>query len=637
MFNSLVAVWILLCALLNFAGWGLSALHALNETGYVVVLLLIVAGGWIWRRELGLGGGGRGRLNPRKFCRRFRRLFPASFLGLAGLAILGGLLHPPANYDALAYRIPRVLHWLTADQWFWMQTDFPRLNTRICGFEWVSAPLILFFKTDRLLFVINAISFLLLPGLIFSVLRQLGVRAGVAWHWMWLFPGGYGFLLQAGSVSNDMFGAVFALAAIDFALRARRTKELPAALLSILSAALLTSSKSSNLPLLLPWVIALYPSGRRLCGKPLATGAVILLAAGASFLPTAVLNLKYCGNWTGLNIESANFLSNRPFFHLSVNSVLLTIQNLAPPVFPVAAKWNALMDATIPTELAKVLQARFERQGARLALGEMQREESAGLGCGLTLLLLATAGWRLCHRDKKFGPGRRLWGVATLIVIGTWMAAVVFMAKSGLSPAARYLLPYYVIMASPILMGTAVARLVRMRWWRITALVGVAMAALVIVVTPPRPLWPAVTLLREAGAEHSPNPLVRRAWTVYSVYGERADAFAPARASLPREADPLGLVTFDDPETSLWRPFGARRIVHVTKTDTAASLDARGIQYVLVSSTVLAVQYQTTLADWLKQVEGEVVQTLALTLRAESGPKDWYVVKIRRAPKRQIN
>jgi hypothetical protein len=58
---------------------------------------------------------------------------------------------------------------------------------------------------------------------------------------------------------------------------------------------------------------------------------------------------------------------------------------------------------------------------------------------------------------------------------------------------------------------------------------------------------------------------------------------------------------------------------------------------VLVSSTVLAVQYQTTLADWLQQVEGEVVQTLALTLRAESGPKDWYVVKIRRAPKRQMN
>ena len=44
--------------------------------------------------------------------------------------------------------------------------------------------------------------------------------ARAAWHWMWLMPTGYCFLLQAGSIGNDLFGAVFALAALDFALRA---------------------------------------------------------------------------------------------------------------------------------------------------------------------------------------------------------------------------------------------------------------------------------------------------------------------------------------------------------------------------------------------------------------------------------
>jgi len=42
---------------------------------------------------------------------------------------------------------------------------------------------------------------------------------------MWLVPTGYCFLLQAGSISNDLFGAVFAMAAVDFALRARQEKK----------------------------------------------------------------------------------------------------------------------------------------------------------------------------------------------------------------------------------------------------------------------------------------------------------------------------------------------------------------------------------------------------------------------------
>jgi hypothetical protein len=140
---------------------------------------------------------------------------------LAALAILGGVLHAPNNYDALAYRVPRVLNWLAEGQWHWIHTGFVRLNTRACGIEWLSAPLIAFTRTDRWIFVINAVSFLLLPGLIFSLFRRVGVNARVAWHWMWLAPSGYCFVLQAGSIANDMFSAIFALAAVDYALRAR--------------------------------------------------------------------------------------------------------------------------------------------------------------------------------------------------------------------------------------------------------------------------------------------------------------------------------------------------------------------------------------------------------------------------------
>ena len=49
----------------------------------------------------------------------------------------------------LAYRTPRVLHWLAAGHWYWIHTEFERLNTRTAGFEWVTAPLLLFSGTDR--------------------------------------------------------------------------------------------------------------------------------------------------------------------------------------------------------------------------------------------------------------------------------------------------------------------------------------------------------------------------------------------------------------------------------------------------------------------------------------------------------
>ncbi len=126
------------------------------------------------------------------------------------------------------------------------------MNDRACGIEWLSAPLLLFTKSDRALFLLNFIPFLLLPGLVFSIFTRLGVRARVAWQWMWLLPTGYDFLLQAGSIANDTFPAVYALAAVDFAARAWQSRRAADLWHSILAAALLTGAKASNLPLLLP-------------------------------------------------------------------------------------------------------------------------------------------------------------------------------------------------------------------------------------------------------------------------------------------------------------------------------------------------------------------------------------------------
>jgi hypothetical protein len=623
-----VAVWLVVCVLLNVAGWVLSALGQLNRAGYAVVFVLAGAaacGWWLWRRP---------RLEPgfrwSRLRRRYRRGLPLGFAVLAGLAILGGVLHGPSNYDGLAYRIPRVLHWLAEGQWHWIQTEFQRVNTRACGFEWLMAPLFVFSKTDRLVFLLNAVTFLLLPGMCYGVLHRLGVRRRVAAAWMWLLPTGYCFLLQAGSISNDLFGAACALAALYYALRGREQPGIGNASMAVLAAALMTGAKTSNLPLLLPCLLAGIPAWSAFLRRPAIAAAVLVAAVSCSFLPMAVMNLRHSGDWSGLRAESVNFNAGSPAVCLANNSVLLVIQNFVPPVFPLAKQWEGAAARLIPESFGRKIQTAFEPSGAHWRLGEMQVEESAGLGFGISLLLLLSFVAAQIHRSGNgLNPGLQLWRLT--IYAGALVALAVFMAKSGLSTAARLIAPYYLFLIPLLLQSPAHAWIIRARWWRVGAGVVMLLGALLLVISPARPLWPARTVLARWDAAQS-HPVLARARIVYEVYGARSDGFAPARALLPPDLAVLGLVSYDDPETSLWRPFGSRRIRHVTHRDTPATLAADGVGYVLVRQDKLELCFQRDFNVWLRAVNGRVERTVDLNLRAGSKPTVWHLVRLAPLP-----
>jgi hypothetical protein len=593
-----------------------------------VVFALGAAAIWVLRRRV--FPEGLPRLNWRRVRRRYSRPFPLAFAILAGLAILGGALYGPSNYDALSYRVPRMLHWLAAGQWHWVHTDFARLNTRACGVEWLSVPLIVFSRSDRLLFLISAISLLLLPGLFFSLFTRLGMRRRVSWYWMWLLPAGYCYLLQAGSIANDLFGAVFSIAAVDFALRARQSRKLSDLWLSALAAALLTGSKASNLPLLLPWLIALLPSLNLLRRRLVPTLGVALVAVLSSVLPVLVMNAKFSGDWTGTKVEHANSLEGTSPLRVVNNAVVMTLQNLVPPVFPFTDKWNRAVERVQPAAWRARMEELFEPHSAHWCLPEMQVEEAAGLGFGVSLLLLISLAASFAHKAGR-NPVRqtsdRLLGWA--IVASTWISLLVFTAKTGMSGPVRHAAPYYPLLIPVLLMAGSQARLVRARWWRLAALGSFGLAGFVLVLSPARPLWPALTVCRALGFDRSTHGLGLRAWTVYSVYRQRTDAFQPVRALLPAQANPLGLITSDDPETSLWFPFGSRQIMHVCRGDSPAQTRKRGIGYVLVSVSELTQQHGTTVDAWLRAYDAEVLNRLTLRLRAGAEASDWVLAKLR--------
>jgi hypothetical protein len=627
-------LWIWISAFATLAGWTLSAIGQLNRAGYVVAFAIFVLFMVLQRRSLGISPK-QLSLNVRKGFHRFRCPLPFCFVALAVLVFISGVMHPPANYTGLTYRAGRVLQWLSHGHWFWIHTADYRMNDRACGIEWLSAPILLFTKSTRALFLLNFLPFLLLPGLIFSIFIRLGVRGRVAWHWMWLLPAGYTFLLQAGGNANDTFPTVYALAAVHFALRARRpwlaSGAVPAFEIvgdlwhSILAAALLTGAKASNLPLLLPWVIALLPSLPALRTKIAGTVLVAVLAAAVSFLPSAILNIHYLGDWSGLSIEHEGMNMKNAFVGIWGNAFLVLLENFTPPLFPVATWWNDHALSVLPHFLTAPMLRNFEP--GFLWLGELPTEDWTGIGFGVSVLLAVSVIANFLVRNPNPGsPWKSSFSI--WILIAPWVALLAYCMKSGMVTPGRLIAPYYPLLLPLLLSGRNQSEIVRRAWWRALAGCAMLLAFIVLVLLPDRPLWPAQTVLTSLASRFPANHLISRARDVYALYAARSDPLADVRALLPPDAKIVGFIgAEDDCDISFWLPLGSRRVEHFLLSDPPERFRQEGVEYVVVGGLNLEIR-EMTLNDWMKKTGAELLASTNGTLKVTEGPKPWYVTRI---------
>ncbi len=654
-----VKFWIVLSALASIAGWTLSALGMLNKTGYALFAAAAVVLIFLFRKSL-VPSPAAGTL--KKLRHRLRYFLPASFAILALLVFVSGMLYAPSDHTGLSYRLPRVLQWLQHGRWFWIHTPNYRQNDRACGIEWLSAPLLLFLKSDRVLFLLNFIPFLLLPGLIFSVWTRLGVRPRVAWSWMWLVPTGYCFLIQAGGIANDAFPTVYALAMLDFALRAHeklraqslnpRSSTLDSGNLefgtwnlelgfSVLSAALLVGAKASNLPLGLPWVLLIVPLLPRVLRIPrtaLALAFVLLIALIVSFIPTALLNIHYVHDWSGLSIEKTGLNMKNPVGGVVGNSLELTLNNFAPTFFPMAGWWNQHAPALFPHALIRMMDANFEP--GYLALGEMPTEDSAGIGFGISMLVAISVLAALWCRRREFGNSKpktrnpKPTGflpplLLRAVLIAPWISLLAYTMKSGMVTPGRLISPYYPLLFPALLVGASQSQIVRRCWWRALAMAVVALALAALIVMPSRPLWPAKTILSKAVAAHPNQPQLKRAQKVYDVYAQRSDPLAGLRQSLPPDLKTIGFMgTDDDLDISLWKPYGSRRVEPFLFEDSPEKIRQLGIEYAVISGLNLDTK-KTTIENYLQQTGAELLATTNATMTVSQGPEPWYLIRFR--------
>jgi hypothetical protein len=627
---NVVRAWILLSTLLAGAGWILSAFHELNRPGYAVVFALAAAALVFWKKS---GWPPRGDFARafHKFRKRFRRPAPLLFLALALMSLAAGALYCHSNGDTNSYRIPRVWHWLASEHWHWIRTADLRMNVVASGFEWLSAPLMLFTGTDQFLFLLNWISYLMLPGLIFSVFTRLQIRPRAAWWWTWFLAAGWCFAVQASSDANDSFAAVYILAAVDLALRARKNKAAADLWLSMLAAALATGVKQSDIPLALLWLVAAWPGLRLALARPLATLFVAATSLLVSALPATILNLEHAGNWQGLAMGTAKsaWSAGSPFWKFAGNVFCIPVQNLLPPFFPWSGAWDGMISRFLQTPLGAHFRP-FERFG-HLYAGISEASAGIGLGiCCLTLISILAA-----RAGKTASPTA---GATSSDVyfrwlrVTPWFVLLVFMVEICSFSDARLLSPYYLFLFPLVLFGSRQENLARRLWWQRLGLSSMLLTAALLVVSRDRPLFPAVTITGRLQAAHPQSKLLSRLWLSYAWPRSVEQQRNFLRKDLPPDGGVVGYATTSGcAEPGLWLPFGSRRVERVLADDTPEQLRSQGICYVLVEDYAL-VAAQMTLEQWMQHYDASLVDQLEFHEDPYRPPGHYYLVRLNQPP-----
>ncbi len=610
------AIWICGCTYLICAGWLLAALHWLNSTGYILALLPAIFLAMVWLKQNPL------EFQLQKVVCRSRRPLPAIFFLLAALVFLGGILYAPNNFDALTYRLPRMLNWLAAGKWFWISTINERQNYSGVDWEWIAMPFLALLRSDRGMFLINALGFLLMPGLLFSIFRQLGVARKVAWTWMWLMPLAYGYLTQAGSIGNDFLGALFCLLSIYFGLRVRHSGRLTDVWLALLAAALLTGVKLSNLPLALPCFVAVWPALRQLKKNLAGSVAVLGMAAVISALPIMALNQIYAGSWNGDPQNEYRMQIKKPVVGLLGNGFLQMEQSLVPPVLPGSNKIHKQLFQALPESVKEG----FPRL-ASVKINELPGEEGAALNLAIMLPLLIVSMLTFCGFCRA-GLLKNIFYLWPPPVMAAWVALLVCMAKLGSEAGPRLMLPYYPLVLVPWLLLSAQNYLLRHRAWRVFLMLTAIAALPVLVLSMSRPLWPAQTVTARLARTHPNSQNLQRLATTYAAYAHRNDILAPLRSALPDDAREIGFIAGkNDTSYSLWHPFG-QRLVKDLRPDIGHFLQHPSVEWVVVKEDIWPEISPIPFEKWAQGHSAKIVLTQSIIELVSAGPQKWSLLHI---------
>ena len=454
----LAGMWTLGVAWCQWAGWLLGTLGWLNRGGYVALLVPgVVLALWFLRCHTGgCSASDRFSVKTSRFSSGLH-LFQTGFCLIAALILIGALINPPFGWDAYGYRIPRVLRWLQEEHWHWLQSGDSRLDISSVVNEWQLAPILALFRSDRLIFLINYLPFLLFPGLLYLASRQAGVSRRWASFVMWIVPLGYCFSLEAGGVQNDGVAGIHAIAALAFLLPGGRygLSKGWSASLALINISLMCGMKLSNAPLaaaLFGWWLWSLRGG---IGALLATRSGAMATAATclicSIVPVVVINKVHEGAWSGdaqnrYKCEATNYVA-API----VNAGYLLSDALTPN--PVAPKMNAKL-APFTGSFWAVWLKREHSMARFMRFSSLAYEGASGPGYPVLIAV------PLCLACAWFGQrGRTRTFAAKWLLVGALLAFTIYLMKMA-SPAAARIAAAYI----PVMVVAGVARATASGW-----------------------------------------------------------------------------------------------------------------------------------------------------------------------------
>jgi hypothetical protein len=626
----LAGCWLIWSAWCSASGWVLSAVNQLSGWGHFCLLPILLGAIWYWLKTTA---------SPRedfshfaKWRHRMSRPLPLIYVVIVVLSLLAGLISvAPWSFDAVTYRLPRLLYWWSAHHWYWIGTLDHRLDFSSAGFEWQMLPVIELTHTDRFIFLLNWIPFLLLPWLVFLAFRTLGVNGRSARRWMWLLPSGYCFALQCSGLQNDGYTANFVLAAVAFAGWSVHSRKAGGLWFALLSAALLTCAKVSNLPLLLPLGVLLLPVLTRVSWFNWRLPLVVLLALFCSFAPLTFLSWLNTGDWTGDPTDQWSVRTHGLFGGMAANMTLLVKDSCQPPWFPGSQHLNDALEGFNHSAFNQWLRNSHGEFG-EVRFGDMVYEGQAGPGFGLAVyasfLFLGLCFFRAKPADSRLVPSTLplAWRLVPWLA---WLAYAVFLARLGSDHTQRIAAPYY-----PLLL-VALLRLPRSVAWerkKFAAVLAVCTAASVLPVmlmTPARPLVPIQTIARVLH-----RPALDQLAVKYHFWDCLHDNLAPLREQIPSGVTQLGYAGgFRDTSYGLWKPLGQRVVMELQKpSNPNAPLVPADLKYAVATERGVIARYHMDLKTWLAAINGTVVFEFPLDQRliAQAPPKyeTWYLVKL---------
>ena len=356
--------------------------------------------------------------------------------------------------------------------------------------------------------------------------------------------------------------------------------------------------------------------------RPVGSLIVALICVVVSFLPLAWQNAKHTGDWAGDPFNKSGMKLANPYLGLVGNGLEMVCQNMVPPVMPAAKLWNAKAHEWLRCPQRQSLVRGFPC--IRLDCEELQQEEAAGLGMGICVLLMISSIAGLRSSPPEFRhPARKL---GSLICLGGWVALAVYMAKMGSESAARLVLPYYPLLIVSVLLLPGSAILARRRWWKILAFLAAFSVLPSLILTPSRPLWPALSVSEKLCKALPGNPLAARMHMVYSTYHNRNDGLAPLRSYFTDEDKIVGFLGADDSEVALWRPFGVRRVVDIPRTGIPLSL--KNCAWRMVARVeAFPLTHGQPMESWIATNGGRIVAREWIATKASQGPQQWCILQ----------